>query len=161
MEVKTLSAPRGSRRNGAAPSPDMGVFAPPSPVFKNVQCVRETEILVEQQPPQGVSVCDHAGRVINEFSRALRRGQWGADSAKFLHTRTRVPIGCGGWATGASTAPRTSVEARSSPDPCSGCQEVCAPQTKRQCWRQLWRAARREFEGQAGGERQRSRWGEL
>jgi hypothetical protein len=28
----------------------------------------ETEILVEQQPPQGVFVCDHAGRVINEFS---------------------------------------------------------------------------------------------
>ena len=26
------------------------VFAPPSPFFKNVQCVRETEILVEQQP---------------------------------------------------------------------------------------------------------------
>ena len=30
--------------------------------------VRETEILVEQQPPQGVIVCDHAGLVINEFS---------------------------------------------------------------------------------------------
>jgi len=29
---------------------------------KNVWCVRETEILVEQQPPQGVFVCDHAGR---------------------------------------------------------------------------------------------------
>jgi len=29
--------------------------------------VRETEILVEQQPPQGVLVCDHA--VINKFSR--------------------------------------------------------------------------------------------
>jgi len=29
---------------------------------------RETEILVEQQPPQGVFVCDHAGRVINKFS---------------------------------------------------------------------------------------------
>ena len=33
-----------------------------------VWCVRETEILVEQQPPQGVFVCDHAGRVINKFS---------------------------------------------------------------------------------------------
>ena len=27
----------------------------PSPLFKNVWCVRETEILVEQQPPQGSS----------------------------------------------------------------------------------------------------------
>ena len=30
--------------------------------------MRETEILVEQQPPQGVLVCDHAGRVIDKFS---------------------------------------------------------------------------------------------
>ena len=30
--------------------------------------MRETEILVEQQPPQGVLVCDHAGLVINAFS---------------------------------------------------------------------------------------------
>ena len=30
-----------------------------------MQCVRETEILVKQQPPQGVLVCDHAGLVIN------------------------------------------------------------------------------------------------
>ena len=28
--------------------------------------VRETEILVEQQPPQGVFVCDHAGLVIKK-----------------------------------------------------------------------------------------------
>jgi len=46
----------------------MGVFAPPSPFFKNVQCVSETEILVEQQPPQGVFACDHAGLVINKLS---------------------------------------------------------------------------------------------
>ena len=45
----------------------MGVFAPPSPFFKNVVCVRETEILVEQ-PPQEVFVCDHAGLVINKLS---------------------------------------------------------------------------------------------
>jgi len=32
--------------------------------------VRDTEILVEQQPPQGVLVCDHAGLVINKFSSA-------------------------------------------------------------------------------------------
>ena len=42
---------------------------PRSPVCKSVQCVRETEILVEPKPLQGVSVCDHAGRVINKFSR--------------------------------------------------------------------------------------------
>ena len=30
--------------------------------------MRETEILVEQTPPQGVLVCDHAGLVINKFS---------------------------------------------------------------------------------------------
>ena len=33
------------------------------------------EILVEQQTPQGVLVCDHAGRVINKLS--LARGQAG------------------------------------------------------------------------------------
>ena len=43
-------------------------LAPPSPFFKNVKCVRETEIRVEQQPPQGVYVCDHAGLVINKCS---------------------------------------------------------------------------------------------
>ena len=31
-------------------------------------CVRKTEILVEQHPPQGIFVCDHAGLVINKFS---------------------------------------------------------------------------------------------
>jgi hypothetical protein len=30
--------------------------------------VRETVILVEQQPPQGFFVCDHAGLVTNKFS---------------------------------------------------------------------------------------------
>ena len=34
-------------------------------VVPNVQCVRETETLVEQQPPQGVFVCDHAGLATN------------------------------------------------------------------------------------------------
>ena len=36
---------------------------------KTLLQVRETEILVEQQPPQGVLVCDHAGLVLNKFSR--------------------------------------------------------------------------------------------
>jgi len=34
--------------------------------------VRETKILVKQQPPQGVLVCDHAGLVINRFSLKMR-----------------------------------------------------------------------------------------
>jgi len=34
----------------------------------NVQCVRKTEIMVEQQPPQEVFVCDYAGLVVNRFS---------------------------------------------------------------------------------------------
>ena len=36
--------------------------------FENLQCVIETEILVEQQPPKGVFICDHAGLVIKRFS---------------------------------------------------------------------------------------------
>ena len=43
----------------------MGFFALPSFFFKNVQCVRETDVLVEHQPPQGVFVCDHACLVIH------------------------------------------------------------------------------------------------
>ena len=41
--------------------------------FKIVWCVRETEILAEQQLPQGVFVCDHAGLVINQFFFRGRR----------------------------------------------------------------------------------------
>ena len=59
---------RESRRKGATLFPAMGVFALPSPFFRNVQCVRETEVPVEQQPPQGVLVYDHAGLGINKFS---------------------------------------------------------------------------------------------
>jgi len=33
------------------------------------------EILVEQQPPQGVFVCDHAGLVINNLSLTLDRSR--------------------------------------------------------------------------------------
>ena len=35
--------------------------------FENVLCVRETEILVEQQTLEGVFICDHAGLVINKI----------------------------------------------------------------------------------------------
>ena len=54
---------------------EMGLFAPPSLFCKTVCCVRETEILVERQSPQGVFVCDHAGLVINEFSHRSLHGQ--------------------------------------------------------------------------------------
>ena len=37
--------------------------------LKNALCEREIEILVAQQPPQRVFVCDHSGRVINRFLR--------------------------------------------------------------------------------------------
>ena len=38
---------------------------PPSgPAVKYILII----FLLEQQPPQGVFVCDHAGRVISEFS---------------------------------------------------------------------------------------------
>ena len=32
-----------------------------------MQCVRKTEILIEQQFPHGVFVCDHAGLEIKKF----------------------------------------------------------------------------------------------
>ena len=75
-------------RNGSALFPEMGVFAPPSPLSKNVLGERETDILVEQQPPQGVLVCDHAGLVINTSSYQslaiadeLRSARYGAAAA--------------------------------------------------------------------------------
>ena len=61
----SLGAPPGASGNFRLPESQIAlslprdltrppsVFAPPSPFSKNVQCVRETEILVEQQPPQG------------------------------------------------------------------------------------------------------------
>ena len=36
---------------------------------KNMKCVREIEILVEQQTPQGILVRDDAGPVINKLSQ--------------------------------------------------------------------------------------------
>ena len=114
-------------RNGAALSPEMGVFAPPSHFFENVKCVGETEMLVEQQPPQGVLVCDHAGLVINQFSYA-RRGAGTfprTQPRKSCSTRMRAIHGgyCGEssklWSTftrlGASDLPTSS--SRSTPLP--------------------------------------------
>ena len=66
----------------------MGVFAPPSPLCKNVSCVRETEILVEQQPPQGVFVCDHAGLVMNKFSLQDDEERAAAAAVRLLHRST-------------------------------------------------------------------------
>ena len=39
--------------------------------FTNVQCARETEILVGQELPKGVFICDHAGLVINKLSTGV------------------------------------------------------------------------------------------
>ena len=64
------------RRNGAAHFLEMGLFAPLSPLFKNVKRVRETEILVEQHPPQGDLVCDYAGLVINDYRICWSCNQW-------------------------------------------------------------------------------------
>ena len=71
------------------------MFAPPSPFFENVYCGRESEILEEEQPPQGVLVCDHAGLVINKFSLKRRHpprghgaqevGIGAIDVSKWLH----------------------------------------------------------------------------
>ena len=44
--------------------------------------MKESEILVGQQPPQGVFICDHAGRVVSEFSLDLV-GFGGASNAGF------------------------------------------------------------------------------
>ena len=43
--------------------------------------MRETEILAEQQLPQGVLVCDHAGLVINNFSLSQVPGHLQPESA--------------------------------------------------------------------------------
>ena len=40
----------------------------PVPIECLQVCERETEILVEHQPPQGFLVCDHAGLAITKFS---------------------------------------------------------------------------------------------
>ena len=54
------------RKVGGSAGGDGGVSERrPAAFFKNVQRVRETDILVEQQPPQGVIVCHHAGLAIN------------------------------------------------------------------------------------------------
>jgi len=71
---------------------EMGVLAPPSSFFLNVQCVRETEFLVKQQFPKGVFICDHAGLVINEFSRGHTRFQEGQMSEVPLQQVSEAPL---------------------------------------------------------------------
>ena len=53
----------------SCPKPIGSIRLPHGCTGWNVWCVRETEILVEHQPPQGVFVCNHAGLVINKFSQ--------------------------------------------------------------------------------------------
>jgi len=93
---------------------DLGFFTHCSP---QRTCVRETEILVEQQPPQGVFVCDHAGLVINEFSiqgpapwipRGVKCLTWACSRARRCWCSTTA---CSRSAT--SRASRTSATRRS------------------------------------------------
>ena len=58
LTKKTMVQERG----GAAPFPDVGGVRT-HVSFREERVV--ADILVEQQPPQGVFVCDHAGLVIN------------------------------------------------------------------------------------------------
>ena len=56
--------------------------------------VRETEVLVELQPLQGVFVCDHAALEINEFSPTKPLAESGprVSFRTFLGSRFRVVI---------------------------------------------------------------------
>ena len=54
-----------------------------------MKCVRESEILVEQQPPQRVLVCDHAGRVINKLSLAEAVSEQAASNKRPLPSVSR------------------------------------------------------------------------
>ena len=80
-----------------------------SEMNKNVQCVRESKCLEEEQPPQGVFVGDHAGLVVNQFSlifarqpikvslvagrRSGRRGWWQSrDAAASLSLLRQVSL---------------------------------------------------------------------
>ena len=67
-------------------------------VFKNVKCVRESEILVEQQPPL---ICDHAGLIINKCLPVC--GYRAVNATRDRHALTApgvsgVPGKCGGLA---------------------------------------------------------------
>jgi len=57
----------GSRRNGAATFPEMGVFTPSSPFYNNGPCVRKIQALVAPKPPQGVLLLGQASLVINKL----------------------------------------------------------------------------------------------
>jgi len=47
----------------------------PSLFYNNGSCVRELQALVAPNPPQGVLVRGHAGRVINKLSQCMRGGE--------------------------------------------------------------------------------------
>ena len=56
--------------------------------------MRETEILAEEQPPQGVFVCDHAGLVNNQFSLVPRKVWWGGLQGCGLGVGEGLSIAC-------------------------------------------------------------------
>ena len=77
--------------------------------------MRETEILVEQQPLQGVFICDHAGRVINKFSKNPQQGRphhvsGVREDRRFLRAALLLPTSAGtgppGWRPPARLPPR-------------------------------------------------------
>ena len=55
--------------------------------------MRDAEILLEQQPPQGVFACDHTGLVINKFSdlRPERARNEGSTGPKRLDDTCDLP----------------------------------------------------------------------
>jgi len=52
-------------------------------------------ILVEQQPPQGFFVCDHAGLVINEFSLTMLSAGSGGDQIGIRRSEADAPARAG------------------------------------------------------------------
>ena len=102
----------------------------------DAECVGKPEILVEQQPLQGVLVCDHAGLIINTLStvkvsgvpgrteRARRAASWSHWCARFSATCSQkrgvkgVGIGVGGG--GAASSPGDSPLLETAPPGVSG-----------------------------------------
>ena len=54
--------------------------------------MRETEILIEQQPPQGVFVCDHAGLAIDKFSPRGAQSRIIRYFAKFIELKVKLTV---------------------------------------------------------------------
>ena len=53
--------------------------------------MRETEILADQQPPQGVAVRDHASLILNKFSHIMDVVVRNPDELQGTRNKSRVP----------------------------------------------------------------------